>query len=201
MIERTMGLELHSLWLPLGPILEGYFMRFSLLEKAGGAILVTVWLLYGTIAVGNLLLPVEEPAVATTMAKAPSKQAAKTDVAPATQDLTMLLAAASPESGAKAFKKCKACHTTHSGGAHKVGPNLWEVVGRSKAGAQGFAYSSALDKFGGTWGYEDLDAYLTKPKEYVPGTKMSFAGLKKAPERAAVIAYLRSLSESPKPLP
>ena len=60
---------------------------------------------------------------------------------------------------------------------------------------------SALGKFGGTWGYEELDAYLTKPKEYVPGTKMSFAGLKKAPERAAMIAYLRSLSESPKPLP
>ena len=177
-------------------------MHFSFLEKVGGAILLTAWLLYGSIAAGNALLHVEEPAVASAMAKPETKMAAKTEAAaPAVENLAALLAAASPEAGAKVFKKCKACHTTKSGGANKVGPNLWDVVGRSKAAAPGFGYSAALEKLGGAWGYEDLDAYLTKPKEYAPGTKMSFAGLKKARSRAAVIAYLRSLSESPKPLP
>ena len=177
-------------------------MHFSLFEKIGSAILLTGWLVYTSIAVGDLLLPVEEPDVASTMAKPETKKAtAKETAAPDAQDLAVLLAAASPESGAKVFKKCKACHTTKSGGANKVGPNLWDVVGRSKAGVPGFAYSTALKKLGGAWGYEDLDAFLAKPKKYAPGTKMSFAGIKKAQGRAAVIAYLRSLAETPKPLP
>ena len=177
-------------------------MRFSFLEKIGGAILMTAWLVYAIITAGNLLLHVDEPAVASAMAKPGTKKAAKSDAAaPPAQDLAALLAAASPESGAKTFKKCKACHTTKSGGANKVGPNLWDVVGRSKAGAPGFAYSAALKKLGGAWGYADLDGFLAKPKKFAPGTKMSFAGMKKAKARAAVIAYLRSLSESPKPLP
>ena len=175
-------------------------MRFSFLEKIGGAILMTAWLVYASITVGNLMLYVEEPVVA--MTKPETKKATKSETAaPAAEDLAVLLVAASPERGAKAFKKCKACHTTKSGGANRVGPNLWDVVGRSKAGAAGFAYSSALKKLGGAWSYEDLDGFLARPKKFVPGTKMSFAGMKKAKDRAAVIAYLRSFSESPKPLP
>jgi len=157
-------------------------MQLSFPKKIGGAILVAAGLLCGSIAAGNLLLPVETPTVTT-------------------QDFPGLLAAATTESGAKAFKKCKSCHTTGLGGANTIGPNLWDVVGRSKAASPGFAYSAALKKIGGAWSYEDLDAFLSKPKKYAPGTKMSFAGIKKAPGRAAVIAYLRSLSETPKPLP
>ena len=177
-------------------------MHFSLFEKIGAAILMTGWLVYVTIAVGDLLLHVEEPEFASSKAAPETKRAAtKETAAPAAQDLSVLLAAATPESGAKAFKKCKACHTTKSGGANRVGPNLWDVVGRAKAGASGYSYSAALKKLGGAWSYEDLDGFLTKPKSYLPGTKMSFAGMKKAKARAAVIFYLRSLSESPKPLP
>ncbi len=84
----------------------------------------------------------------------------------------------------------------------KIGPNLWDVVERPIASATGFAYSKALKaKSGAPWSYESLDGFLTKPKAWAPGTKMSFAGLRKPEQRAAVIAYLRSLSDSPAALP
>lgn len=112
-----------------------------------------------------------------------------------------LLASADATAGAAVFKKCAACHTVEKGGANKVGPNLWDIVGRKKAGHEGFSYSSALQAKGGDWSYEDLNHMVFKPTAYVKGTKMAFAGLAKEPERADVIAYLRSLSASPKPLP
>ena len=82
-----------------------------------------------------------------------------------------------------------------------VGPNLWNVVGRTKASVEEYKYSGALKEMKGDWSYGNLDAFLLNPKSYVKGTKMSFSGLKKVSDRAAVIAYLRSLSDTPKPLP
>jgi cytochrome c len=115
-------------------------------------------------------------------------------------DMAALIAAADLAMGKQSAKKCQACHTFDRGGANKVGPNLWDVVGRDIASID-FNFSNALKGKPGEWTYAELDAYLTNPKAYAPGTKMSFAGLRKAEERAAVIAYLRSLSDSPKPLP
>ena len=100
------------------------------------------------------------------------------------------------------FGKCKACHNAEKGGANQVGPNLWGVVGRPIAQHEGFSYSQALSSHaGGTWTYDELNSYLTSPKAWAPGTKMTFAGLSKPEERANVIAYLRSKSNSPPPLP
>jgi cytochrome c len=118
------------------------------------------------------------------------------------QPIGPLLAAASVESGEAAAKKCAACHSFEQGGANKVGPNLWGVVNRPIAAHEGFSYSAALaEKSEQVWDYEQLSAFLANPKGYAPGTKMSFAGLKKDEERADVIAYLRSLAEEPAPLP
>ena len=111
------------------------------------------------------------------------------------------LAAGDADKGAKIYKKCKACHTLDEGGKNKVGPNLWNIVGAAKARSAGFGYSSAMRSKGGTWTYEDLSAFLEGPRAYLKGTKMAFAGVKKARDRANLIAFLRSLSASPAPLP
>ena len=113
-----------------------------------------------------------------------------------------LLASASADNGAKTAKKCAACHDLDSSGANKVGPGLWNVVNRPIASHEGFSYSEALaSKKGQTWDYDHLNHFLTSPKTYAPGTKMSFAGISKDSERADVIAYLRTLSDNPAPLP
>ncbi len=113
-----------------------------------------------------------------------------------------LLASADVAKGEALFKTCSTCHTNDKGGANKVGPNLWDIVGREHAAHEGFNYSDALKAFAGQpWSYEELNHFLFKPKDYAPGTKMSFAGMKKVGDRADIIAYLRTLADDPAPLP
>lgn len=113
----------------------------------------------------------------------------------------VLLAQADPKAGEKLSSRCKACHSFDEGGPNKVGPNLWDIVGRPVAGHEGFSYSGALGDMGGEWDYDKLNGFLESPRDFAPGTKMSFAGLRKPADRAAIIAYLRTLSENPAPLP
>ncbi len=112
-----------------------------------------------------------------------------------------LVASADVEKGKKLSKACASCHSFDKGGPVKTGPTLWGVVGSSKGGASGFGYSSGMMEMGGKWGYTDLNKFLWKPKKFVSGTKMNFIGLKKPEDRAAMIAWLRTLSDSPKSLP
>lgn len=112
-----------------------------------------------------------------------------------------LIASADVARGEKLSKACAACHSFDQGGVDKIGPNLWGVVNRGKAGHGGFSYSSALAELGGNWNYEALNQFLWKPKAFVPGTKMNYVGLKKPEDRAAIIAWLRTLSGSPAALP
>jgi len=112
-----------------------------------------------------------------------------------------LLASASAERGAQVAKQCQACHNFEEGQGPKVGPDLYGVVGRKIASAPGFNYSSALKSKNGTWDFNALNAWLTKPATYVPGTAMTFAGLSNDKQRADVIAYLDTLSKNPVPLP
>lgn len=113
-----------------------------------------------------------------------------------------MLAAADAKAGeANAKKLCAACHTFNEGGKAGVGPNLYNIVAHDRAAIAGFAYSNGLKAKAGKWGYEDLNAWLKKPAAYAAGTKMAFAGINNDKQRADMIAYLRSLSASPAPLP
>ena len=132
----------------------------------------------------------------------PTEPAAAAAAPPEAAGIAALIAAADPAAGEKLVKKCVICHSPDKDGKRKIGPNVWDVVGSSIAAAEGFTYSNALkEKSGETWSYDNRDAFLKKPKDWAPGTKMSFAGLKKPGQRAAVIAYLRSLSDNPAALP
>jgi len=117
------------------------------------------------------------------------------------EPIEKLLQTASVEKGTAAAKKCAACHTFEKGGPNRVGPNLYNVINEKKGEGRGFNFSAAMKAKGGTWTYDDLNKFLLNPKGFVPGTAMSFAGISKDSERADVIAFLRTLSENPAPLP
>ncbi|MEY4271086.1 MAG: hypothetical protein RLZZ58_2302 [Pseudomonadota bacterium] len=111
-----------------------------------------------------------------------------------------LLAAADPEKGKAIFAKCAACHTIESGGANGIGPNLFGALGKTHGHVPGFAYSAALKGVAGNWDFAGMDAWLTSPRKYAPGTKMSFAGLSSGEDRANLIVYLNSMGSN-LPLP
>ena len=117
------------------------------------------------------------------------------------EPIEKLLASASPEKGESSAKKCQACHTFNKGEPNRVGPNLYGVVGRDRASIPGFNYSAAMKGKGGKWTIEDLNAFLTNPRGFVPGTSMTFQGLPRASERADVIVFLNSKSDHPAQLP
>ncbi len=124
------------------------------------------------------------------------EQAVAEDTAAAegTSEIAQMVAAADPGEGEQVYRRCSACHRLEEG-ANAVGPHLYDTVGREIAGVEGFRYSKALEELEGTWTVEELDAWLENPREYAPDNRMSFAGLRKAEDRAAVIAYLKTIGD------
>jgi cytochrome c len=175
-------------------------MHFSFMEKFGGAVLIVMWLVWGTNIIGDFVLPEPAKASAIKIAGLPAATDSAKPKKMEPKDAMVLLAKADPKRGAKVFNKCKACHTPNKGGPNRVGPNLWDVVGKKMAAGR-FNYSSALKGKGGEWTFKNLDAFITSPRKFAKGTKMTFAGVSKATDRAALLVYLRSLSDTPKPLP
>lgn len=112
-----------------------------------------------------------------------------------------LLASADVAKGEKVFAKCAACHSIAKGGANGIGPNLYGIMGKPHGHLPNFAYSDALKSIPGNWDFDNLNIWLKNPAAYAKGTKMTFAGLAKPQDRADVVAYLNSMSDSPQPLP
>ncbi len=176
------------------------------LNKAAGAVLMVLILTMGVGIVSDIIFQPTIPGkpgyeiVLAAPEDSTSEVAAVPEVAPISE---RLIAAASTD-GEKVAKKCAACHSFDQGGANKVGPALWDVVGRKPGGVDGFGYSSAMVAFGEEhpeWTFEQLDLFLAAPKKHINGTSMGFAGLRKPEDRADMIAYLREQSDSPQPLP
>jgi cytochrome c len=175
-------------------------------NKVAGAVLGTALLVMALGIVAGLIY--EEPApakpgyvIAVTEAPAAGTEAGAPAAAASIDEL---LQTASADKGKSLTAVCQACHTFTKGGPVKVGPNLWGVVGGPADHMAGFKYSTGMHDFGakgGTWTYENLNTFLTSPKAFVPGTAMTFPGFQKPQDRANVIAYLRTLSDSPIPLP
>ena len=171
-------------------------------NKIAGAVLFALLAIFGTKIVADLLFAVPKPDKPGYEIALETEGGTATEAkAEETVPLAELLKAADADRGQRVAKKCTACHTFDKGGANKVGPNLYAVVGRALGAVDGFAYSSALKNKGGNWGFAELDAFLAGPKKWLPGTKMAFAGVKKADQRANLLLYMRKFSDSPAPLP
>ena len=116
-------------------------------------------------------------------------------------DIAAIMALGDVSSGEKIFKKCVACHSINKGGKNKIGPALYNVVGRAVGGVDDYKYSKTLASYGKDWTSEELNGFLQKPASYLKGTKMSYAGLRKEKDRASIIKYLNENSDNPKQLP
>jgi len=172
-------------------------------NKYAMAILGTVFLVMGLSFVSDSLFHTETPSHNDDDIEVASNSGSSEPTGPLFEPITAMLASADPAAGEKVFKKCSGCHTVAEGGANGAGPALYGVVERTMGSIAEFGYSPELLAYGEgkTWTYEELNGFLWKPKKYIKGTKMGFGGLKKVQDRADVVAYLRTLSASPAPLP
>ena len=117
-----------------------------------------------------------------------------------TEDIMALFASTSAANGEKIFKKCLSCHSIAKEGKNKIGPKLFGVLGRQAGSISDYKYSKAMASHGKIWSLDEMNNFLIKPKDWIKGTKMSFAGLKKAKDRAAVILYMNENTDTPLPL-
>ncbi len=179
-------------------------------NKIAGAVLGTLLFGFVVIEVSHLLYPnprkaghVEEmgyPVAAADHGETHGGNG-ETNGAAERPDFATLLASADPAAGEAQFRACGSCHAVAPGAAARIGPNLWGIVGSAIGAVDGFNYSNVMGGHGGTWTFENLSAFLQSPRDFMPGTAMSYAGMRRDTNRANLIAYLNSQSDAPLPLP
>ena len=169
------------------------------------SIVLAVILVLGIDKITDVIFYVEKPEksayqVASIASDADATSAKEISVGSESGDIMSLFASVSAAEGAKVFKKCAACHSIAEGGANKIGPALWGVLGRQAGSLPDYKYSKAMAAHGKKWSFEEMNGFLIKPKDWIKGTKMSFAGLKNAKDRASVILYMNKNSSNPLPI-
>ena len=169
------------------------------INKIVGAVLTVALVVMVVGIIGDALVKPSDKKNAIVVATAPVAIAKKEEKK--LEPIGPLLTNANMAKGKKVSKQCASCHTLNKGGKNKIGPALWAVVDRNMGGLTSYKYSSSMKAMKKKWGYEELNAFLVKPRKYIKGTKMAFVGLKKVSDRANLILFLRSLSPSPKSLP
>jgi cytochrome c len=176
------------------------------LNKIIGAILMTALIVIGINKLSDAIFYVDKPKESAYKVEGVELASTSAKETAAVKEVVQLnikevLAIGDLAHGEKVFKKCSACHIVAKGGKNKIGPALYGIVGKASAVSEGYSYSKALKAHGKNWSFEELNAYLLKPQAHIKGTKMAFAGLRKDKDRASVILYLNSQSDSPLPKP
>ena len=175
------------------------------INKIVAAVLMVALLVIGIGKLSDIIFHVEKPKTPGYVVEVEQVAATNSQSASETTeekiDIASLMAMGDLATGEKVFKKCAACHSIVKGGKNKIGPALYNVVGRQVGGVSDYKYSKALSEYKKDWTFEELNGFLLKPSKWIKGTKMAYAGLRKESDRASIIKYLNSNSDNPLPLP
>ena len=176
------------------------------INKIIASILLVALLIIGISKISNIIFKVDKLDSSAYKVELPddgAKQKSEENTMKADDkvDISALMALGDIAHGEKVFKKCSACHSIEAGGGNKIGPALYNVVGRKIAAVGDYKYSKALVEYKKNWSFEELNGFLIKPQKWIKGTKMAYAGLRKEKDRASVILYLNKYSDNPLPLP
>ena len=176
------------------------------INKIIASILLVALLIIGIGKISNIIFKVDKLESSAYKVEIPDNDAKQVSEENATKvedkvDISALMALGDIAHGEKVFKKCSACHSIEAGGGNKIGPALYNVVGRKVAAVEDYKYSKALVEYKKNWSFEELNGFLIKPQKWIKGTKMAYAGLRKEKDRASVILYLNKYTDNPLPLP
>ena len=176
------------------------------INKIIASILLVALLIIGISKISNIIFKVDKldsSAYKVELTDDGAKQISEENTMKADEkvDISALMALGDIAHGEKVFKKCSACHSIEAGGGNKIGPALYNVVGRKIAALEDYKYSKALIEYKKNWSFEELNGFLIKPQKWIKGTKMAYAGLRKEKDRASVVLYLNKYSDNPLPLP
>jgi len=171
------------------------------INKIVAAILVVFLVIFGIGKISDIIFHVEKPKTSAYKVEVSTASSAQNSGSGEIVDIKALLAMGNLDDAKKVWKKCSACHSIKKGGKNKIGPTLYNVLGRNVADLDDYKYSKALMAYGKTWTFEEMNGFLKKPQAYIKGTKMAFAGLKKEKDRASILLFMNQNSDNPLPLP